>query len=145
LIEVMVALFLLGLIAAGALQALTMANRMATASRAEAAALALAQQRISDVIGVSGGAVTNTGSLLALGTTTETNMPLIIDATSGATNVLANITRVVTDASRSITNTNGVVRTLTLRRADVTTSYQLSSRRATNTSVVTLTTLRSAQ
>lgn len=144
LIEVTVSLFLLGLIAVGALQALNAANRVATGARAEAAALALAQSRMSDIAAVSGGAVTNS-SLLAVGTNTETNVPMVIDASSGSTNLLANLTRVVTDASRSVTNTNGLVRTLTLRRVEVTASYRISARRTTNTSVVTLTTLRSAQ
>jgi len=80
----MVAASMLVVFALSALVALVQANRFATASRLQAISLAVAQQRVDEILTTPWNAATGRPAVLATGSRTETNLPLSNDSLASA-------------------------------------------------------------
>jgi type II secretory pathway pseudopilin PulG len=84
LVEILIAAALLAVFTAGTVSAVTQMNRYATASRLSTLALAVAQQRIDEVLTTSWQLSQPRPGVLTLGTATEPNLPLNDDAFNSA-------------------------------------------------------------
>jgi type II secretory pathway pseudopilin PulG len=84
LVEILIAAALLAVFTAGTVSAVTQMNRYATASRLSTLALAVAQQRIDEVLTTSWQLSQPRPAALTLGTKTEPNLPLNDDAFNSA-------------------------------------------------------------
>src|SRR4051794_1377197 len=80
LVEHLVAAGILVVFALSALVAMVQANRFATASRLQAIALAMAQQRVDEVLTVPWNISSGRPAVLASGTRTEATLPLNNDS-----------------------------------------------------------------
>ncbi len=128
LVEHIVAAGMIVVFAVSALVALVQANRFANASRLQAIALAVAQQRIDEILTTSWNSATGRPAVLATGTRTEANLPLnndsLASASAGTLSAFSNldaqvnasrITQVIDVSSRQV-------------RANVNVTYQYRGR-----------------
>ena len=121
----------------GAVLALTQMNRYASASRLRSAALALAQQRIDEVL-TSPWLVNGTrAAVLAPGTKTESNLQLNRDAQNAQSGLSSAFTQ-LSDGVRAMRSTTILNLTTRRLRAEVSVSYTYRNRAYQ----VNLTTLR---
>lgn len=136
-VEVLVAAGVLIIFSATALAALTQFNRYASASRLRAHALALAQQRIDEVLTVAWRADATRPAALAPGTRTENNVVMNADSKNLQTALKSEFTSLATpvNCTRTTVITNISTRTV---RADVTVRFSYAGR----TYSVVLTTMR---
>lgn len=137
LVEVLIAGALLAVLISGSVTALTQLNRWATGARLRTIAQAVAQQRI-DLIETTPWQVIGTRpTILAAGTTTETNVPLNNDDYNAATSLISPYTNLDSQvmSTRTTVITDLTTRTL---RATVTVTFTYRNRPFT----ITLNTLR---
>jgi prepilin-type N-terminal cleavage/methylation domain-containing protein len=137
LFEVLIAVTVVAVFMCATFTALTQINRYANSARLRTLALAVAQQRIDEVLTVpwsAGGAVP---SILSVGTQTETDLPLNNDPLNSQAGLSSAYTGldVQVNATRTTAVTSVSTRTL---RAVVTVAYTYRSRNF----LITLTTLR---
>lgn len=137
LVEVLVAAGVLFIFSATALAALTQFNRYAQASRLRAHALALAQQRIDEVLTVQWRVNAARPAVLVAGTQVENNLALNADANNQQTALRSEFTNIVTTVrgNRATQITNLTPRTL---RAVVTVTFSYLGRSYS----ISLTTIR---
>jgi len=138
LVEHLVAAGILVVFALSALVAMVQANRFATASRLQAIALAMAQQRVDEVLTVPWNVSSGRPAVLAPGSRSEATLPLNNDSlVSSAAGTLSPFSTldVQVNANRLTQITDVTTRQL---RATVTVSYTYGRRGYT----VSLTTLR---
>jgi type II secretory pathway pseudopilin PulG len=138
LVEHLVAAGMIVVFAMSALVALVQANRFATASRLQAIALAMAQQRVDEVLTTPWNASSGRPAVLAPGTRTEANLPLnndsLASSSAGTLSSFSNLD-VQVNATRVTQITDVTARQL---RANVSVTYRFGRRNYT----LSLTTLR---
>jgi prepilin-type N-terminal cleavage/methylation domain-containing protein len=126
-VEILVAMGVLVLFSGAAMAALTQFNRFATASRLRSHALALAQQRIDDVLTTQWLLGLSRPPELTAGTVTETNLVMNADAKNSATALKSDFTDlgVPIACTRTSTVTDISARTL---RVTVTVTFTYANR-----------------
>ncbi len=137
-VEIMVAMGVMVLFAATALAAMTQFNRYAMASRLRANALALAQQRIDEVL-TAGWSSTKKAPVLADGTRTDTDIILNADDKNKQTDLKSLFTDLVAPVKGTRTTTITTISTR-LVRANVTVTFTY----AKHTYTVALSTMRAS-
>jgi prepilin-type N-terminal cleavage/methylation domain-containing protein len=138
-VEIIVAMAVLVLFSASALTALTQYNRYATASRLRAHALALAQQRIDEVLTTPWRYNATRPALLTVGAHTDNNLVLNADDKNNQTALKSTFTSLAAPvtSTRVTQITDLTTRTL---RADVTVTFVYAGR----TYTISLTTIRAS-
>jgi Tfp pilus assembly protein PilV len=138
LVEHMIAAGIIVVFALSALAALVHANRFATASRLQAIALAVAQQRVDETLTTPWNSSTGRPAVLATGSRTEVDLPLSNDslasAAAGTLSAFSNLD-VQVNATRTTQVTDVTTRQV---RVSVGVTYSYRSRNY----FVNLTTLR---
>ena len=125
LVEILVALAVLGTMAAGAYLGFNTVNTYATTSRLYSEAQAVAQNQIDLILSKGPFDPKNNKipAVLALGTTTTPDVFVYRDSVSGSAVVIGTMTTTITDAGYSMTFA-GSTADLNVRRATVTISYR---------------------
>jgi prepilin-type N-terminal cleavage/methylation domain-containing protein len=126
-VELLVAMGILVLFSATAMAALTQFNRFATISRLRTHALALAQQRIDDVLTSQWLIGVTRSPELAVGTVTETNLVMNADTKNSATALKSDFTDLGVPITCTRTSTVADITTRTLR-ATVTVTFTYANR-----------------
>src|SRR5207302_4054819 len=124
LMEVVMALAVIGTMGAGAYVGFNSLNTYAVSSRLYSEAQTAAQNQIDLILSVEPFDVTNNNipSALALGTTTTPNIFIYEDPVSGSVVVTGTMTTTITDTGSTM-NFAGTTANLNIRRATVTVSY----------------------
>jgi Tfp pilus assembly protein PilV len=132
LAEVLIASGLLAVLIVGSVVTLTQLNRSATASRLRSIALAVAQQRLDQIM-ITPWQVTGTApAILTPGTTTETNVPLNNDNYNASTSLISPYTSLDSQVLATRTTVVTAVTSTTLR-ASVTVTYTYRNRQCSFT------------
>ncbi|MFQ3577904.1 MAG: type II secretion system protein [Verrucomicrobiia bacterium] len=134
LVEVLVSLALLGMVIASSLTALSLLNSNAMVNRNQVAAMALMQDRIEQFLSIPYTGNPAPGSPLAIGVTTETGIPIVINQTNNQPLVTGTLQIRVTDGARDAAgNVIPGRNNLQLRRATFTLTYRSGNRNYTLT------------
>lgn len=137
--EVTVAGCVLAMFIATSVAAMTQINRWAASTRLRTLALALAQQKVDDILSVPWQVDGTVPTILTVGTTTETNLPLNNDSYNSGAGLSSAFTALDTQVNATRTT---VISTVSARQvgASVTVSYTYRNRSAS----IVMTTLRTS-
>jgi Tfp pilus assembly protein PilV len=118
LTEVLIAAAVLALFTVTSVSAMAQINRWAAVARCRTMALAIAQQKVDQILTTSWSVLNSTPAILTAGTTTESNLPLNYDTLNNESNLISNwtgfdtpinVTRVTTITSISTHQVSAVV------------------------------------
>ena len=128
--EVVIAGAILALFVATSVAAMTQINRWAASARLRTLALALAQQKVDQILTTPWSTLGTVPTILTVGTTTETSLPLNNDAFNSEAGLSSAFTNL--DLQINATRTT-VVRSISTRQvgATVTVTYTYRNRAAT--------------
>ena len=137
LVEVLTAAAILSIFVVASLSAMTQINRWATSGRLRILSLALVQQKVDQIMTTPWSVNDTTPTVLAVGTTTENNLPVDNDTfnnTTGLSSVFSNLDTPITGTRTTVIASAGT----RMVRATVTVTYVYRNRTAT----VSMNTLR---